>query len=185
MDEKPLAVEPRRGIERGDEATALLGGETGVVLRVGEMGEHARQPQVRVGQNLRAKRGSAGVPDADAPHPGVDLQVDGERFAGLLADGGKALDLLLGRDGGRHVVLREKLVLFRQHRAEQENRPARAELAQRSRLGEVGHREKVGAGVHEARRRVLQAVAIGVGFDDGHVAHVRGERGADEAQITF
>jgi len=65
--------------------------------------------------------------------------------ARVAPDGIEPRHLVLRRNRGGEIVLGEKAILLRQQRAEQENRPAGAELAQRGGLGKIGTGEKVGA----------------------------------------
>ena len=49
------------------------------------------------------------------------------------------------------------------------------ELPQLRGLGDVGDGEEVGPGVHQPAGDMLEAVAVGVGLDDRHIADVRRE----------
>ena len=52
VDEERAEVDAGAGLQRGEEAPALLGGERGVVVGTGKMREDAGEPQVRGGADL-------------------------------------------------------------------------------------------------------------------------------------
>ena len=185
VDEELVELDALAAGEGREEAPALLLGEGGVVVRAGEVGEDTGQPQVRGRGDLGVERGRLFVPHAEPAHTGVDFQVHGDGPAGGAADGVEALHLVGGGDRGGEIVVGEVVILLGQQRAEQEDGPAGSEFAHGGRLGERRHGKEVGAGVHEPRDGLVQAVAIGVGLHHGDIADMRRQGGTDEAQVAF
>ena len=136
-------------------------------------------------EDARAERRGLLMPHAEAAHAGVDLEMHGDRFAAGAANGVEARDLLGARDGRGQVVVGEAAVLLGQQRAEDQDRPPRAELAQGGCLGDVGDGEQIGPRMHQPRRCVVQAMAVGVGLHHRHVPDVGRERGANQPQVAL
>ena len=185
VDEELAQVEARAEGEGGQEAAALLGREGRVVVWGGEMGEDAGEFEVFGGQDGGAQGGRLLVPDPEAAHARVDLEMDLKGAAGSAGHGIEARDLLVRGDGGGDIVFSQKTVLVGNDRAEHEDGPVAAEFAKGGGLGEVGDGEEVCTRVHEGSGGLMQAMAIGIGLHDRHVAHVAGQGGADEAQVAF
>ena len=173
-------VEPALG-QDAEEAAALLLGERRVVIRTGEVGENPREPQVlRVRDPPHEGRGLL-MPHAEPSHARVDLQVHRNRASCRPACLLEPRDLVQRGDRGGDVVFADKPVLVRQKRAQEQDGPSRSQFPQQRRLRDVRDREEVRPGVHQAAGDLLQAVAVGVGLDDGDIADVRRQGGADVA----
>jgi hypothetical protein len=100
--------------------------------------------------------------------------VDVELAVGGAGDGIEALHFLGGGDGYGDIVVEHMAGFVGEQRAEQQDRPARADFTQGGGFGQVRHGEEIGSGVHETCGGLVEAVAVGVGFDDRDVTHVAG-----------
>lgn len=112
------------------------------------MGVDALELEGGHGCQLSQEGGRFGVPNAQASHSGVDLEVDFDRGFALYGQGVQTLALVEGADGGGQIVLDQECVLFGQERTEDEDRPACAHVADLGRLGGVGHGKAIDAALH-------------------------------------
>ena len=88
-------------------------------------------------------------------------------------------------EAGGEAEGREKSVLRRQNRAEEEDGPVRLDPPQDGGLGHVGDGEEIRPRPLQRCRRLGQAVAVGVGLDHRDVAHGPRQRGPDQRQVAF
>ena len=87
---------------------------------------------------------------------------------------GQPVDLLVAVHGVPQVEARAQLQVARlEHALQQQDRAAPAQIAHTLRLGQIEQREAVGAA--QAFEGALDAVAVGIGLDDG--PHPRARRG--------
>ena len=125
------------------------------------------------------------MPHARPAHSRIDFEMDRNDAAGRAPDLFEANDLLTRRHGCRPVAIGQGSVLGWKQRAQDQNWPARPELTQCGRLGDVGHGKQIRPGMHEPRRDMMHSVTIRVRLDHRDVAHVQWQRRADEAQVSF
>ena len=95
------------------------------------------------------------------------------------------LNFFRGGDRGGVIIFKEEFVLLRQQGTQHQHGPAGAEFPDGGRLGHIGNGEKIGAGMHEARDGLMQAVPVRVGFHNGDVFDVGRQRSANEPEISF
>ena len=117
VDKQAGAVEAGAAGEREEEAAALKGGELRVVVGAGKMGEHARKAEAGgvVDKLIHVLR--LFVPDPEAAHAGVNLQVDVQGTSGVARHRGEAGNFLGGGHGRRDIELGDVAILLRQNRA--------------------------------------------------------------------
>jgi hypothetical protein len=182
------------GVEGEDfmEALELLAGvgEIGGVA-IGEVRVDAFDVGVTEGE-AGGEQFFGGIPmHADALHAGIDFQVD---FGGGAEGGGGFVDeeeFLDGGGGEAEVVLKEKGDLLGADAAEDEDGLVDAGLAEGDAFFEKGDAEGVDAAVGEVLGGGDEAVAVGVGFDDGHhlggadVSADGGEVGGEGGQVDL
>jgi hypothetical protein len=162
------------GGSRGEarEVPKLLAGEGLVFVGRGQVRAdtrnlHARQVADR-GECLRRFI----LPDPDAAHAGVERHVDGDFLAGRERVVGRRF--FEARDGWDAARLHDERALFRQRRAENQDRQIRHCFLKFEGLGNIRHREHL----HALAKRLCHrrdAVPVGVGFHHRDDLHVRAD----------
>ena len=121
--------------------------------------------------------------DAEPAHASVHFDVRPHRHVQFRRDFGKQFRLGRHGNGRHHVVLHCALHFVRQTRAEHQDRPAFAHIADDMGFGKIGHTKDVRAALHQQRGDLLQSVAVGVRLDDGHDSHLRPDAMANPGEI--
>ena len=121
--------------------------------------------------------------DAEPAHAGVHLDVRPHRRVQFRRDFGKQFRLGRHGNGRHHVVLHRTLHFVRKTRAEHQNRPAFADIADDMGFGQIGHTEDVRAALHQQRGDLLQSMAVGVRLDDGHDSDLRPDAMTNPSEI--
>ena len=165
--EAVLVVEGEE-FEEAFELETGVGEVAGGGVGVGEVGVDAFDAGVAAGE-AGGEEFFGGVPvHADALHAGVDFEVD----AGGSAEGGGGFvdeaEFFDGGGGEGELVLEEEGDLFFADAAEDEDGGGDAGVAEGDAFFEEGDAEAVGAVLHEVMGDGEEAVAVGVGLDDGH-----------------
>ncbi len=184
---------PQRGgeaaplVERHDLGEALelqaRVAEVGLV-GVGEVREDALHVDVLARERGFQQCAGAVPVHADPLHARVDLEVylgAGPERGGVLLDGAE----LVHRRGGEHeVVLEEAGDLLADDASEHEDRRAHALLAQPHALFEVRHAEHRRPEPVEQSPHRHEAVAVGVGLENGHEPHAGAHVGLDRVVVA-
>ena len=168
-----------RAVAQGALAGQIVGdGIEGLELRVyafgavgvGEMRHQRNLFNLRQGVQARPGGAVALGRKAQAVHAGVHLEKHAVRQLGLVRR--QHVDLLVAVDGVPQAQARAQLQVARLKAAfQQQNRPAPVERAQALRLGQVQQRKAVGAA--QAFKGPFNAMAVGIGLDDGPDPRVR------------
>ncbi len=147
-----------------------------------EVGVDAFELEVRAREQVRQRPRQVLVPEPEAMHAGVDLQVIADA---RVARARRRLQRPPGgrtRNRRRQVVLEDAGEIADAQRAEDQDPRARARLAQLDALLDVGDREPGRARLFERAGDANRPVPVGVGLDDGDDAR-RGRRPARRRPI--
>jgi len=183
-----LAARLERGEDRVEHGELLVAERLVRLVGRREVRGDALEPQVRQRGDASDLVDAPLVPQADAPHAGVDLDVHVERDARLGGRGAVGGRLVRRADERHEAVGDHGVHLVGQVGAERHDAHGAAGVVERGadleRLDHVGHAEEVDAFLDERAAGPLVAVAVGVGLDRGQDAGRVADESAHGAHVV-
>lgn len=155
-------------LDEGVELVELLFGEFRVFVGGGEVGAEAGEAEVGEGVDVGDGGGGLIGEDAAAAHAGVDGEVDIEGLAGGGGEGVEVGGFVEGGEAGDPAVGDDFGAFFIEAGAEEVDGGLDVGGGEAAGFADIGDAEEGEVLVIEGAGEGFEAVAVGVGFDDGH-----------------